>query len=80
MDILHLCCSRMDMSSAVLLVACSRDLHVAIVKARPEIFKTPCLLLSDVAGWRAHHDTVVHIMTLDFDPTTITRNFLSGMY
>jgi hypothetical protein len=74
----------MDMSSAVRLAACSRDLHAAIVEARPEIFKTPCLLLSDVAGWRAHHyahhDTVAHIMPLDFDPTTITQNFLSGMY
>ena len=44
-DVLDLFCSCMDMLSALRLAACSRDMHTAIVEARPKIFKTPCLLL-----------------------------------
>jgi hypothetical protein len=73
----------MDMFSAVRLAACSRDLHTTIVQARPELFKTPCLLLSDLARYYAHHDdhdTEAYIMPLDFDPRSISQKFLAGTY
>ena len=76
-DILDLCCSCMDMLSALPLDACSRDMHMAIIKVGPKLFKTPCLLLS---GFRlAHLDTEVYMMPLDFNPISISRNFFVGM-
>ena len=77
-DILDLCCSCMDMLSALRLAACSRDMHTAIVEARPKLFKTPCLLLSGLARL-AHHDTEACMMPLDFNPISISRNFFAGM-
>ena len=77
-DILDLCCSCMDMLSALRLAACSRDMHTAIVEARPKLFKTPCLLLSGLARL-AHHDTEAYMMPLDFNPISISRNFFAGM-
>ena len=77
-DILDLCCSCMDMLSALRLAACSRDMHTAIVEARPKLFKTPCLLLSGLARF-AHHDTEAYMMPLDFNLTSISRNFFAGM-
>ena len=77
-DIHDLCCSCMDMLSAVRLVACSRDMHTAIVEARPKLFKTPCLLLSGLARL-AHLDTEAYMMPLDFNPISIRRNFFAGM-
>ena len=76
-DVLDLCCSCMDMLSALRLAACSRDMHTAIVEARPKLFKTPCLLLS---GLRlAHLDTEAYMMPLDFNLISISRNFFVGM-
>ena len=77
-DILDLCCSCMDMLSALRLAACSRDMHTAIVEARPKLFKTPCLLLSGLARL-AHHDTEAYMMPLDFNPISISRNFFASM-
>ena len=77
-DILDLCCSCMDMLSALRLAACSRDMHTAIIEARPKLFKTPCLLLSGLARL-AHHDTEAYMMPLDFNPISISRNFFAGM-
>ena len=77
-DILDLCCSCMDMLSALRLAACSRGMHTAIVEARPKLFKTPCLLLSGLARL-AHHDTEACMMPLDFNPISISRNFFAGM-
>ena len=77
-DVLDLCCSCMDMLSTLRLAACSRDMHMAIVKARPKIFKTPCLLLSGLARF-AHHDTEAYIMPLNFITTSISGNFFVGM-
>ena len=48
-DILDICCSCMDMLSALRLAACSRDMHTTIIEARPKLFKTPFLLLSGLA-------------------------------
>ena len=78
-DILDLCCSCMDMLSALQLVACLRDMHTAIIEARTKLFKTPCLLLSGLARF-AHHDTEAYKMPLDFNPISISRNFFAGMY
>ena len=77
-DILDLCCSCMDMLSALRLAACSRDMHTAIVEAWHKLFKTPCLLLSGLARL-AHHDTEACMMPLDFNPISISRNFFAGM-
>ena len=77
-DILDLCCSCMDMLSALRLAACSRNTHTTIFEARPKIFKTPCLLLSGLARF-AHHDTEAYKMPLDFNLTSISRNFFAGM-
>ena len=77
-DILDHCCSCMDMLSALRLAACSRDMHTTIVEVRPKLFKTPCLLLSGLARF-FHHDTEVYMMPLDFNPTSISRNFFAGM-
>ena len=77
-DILDLCCSCMDMLSALRLAACSRDMHTAIIEARPKLFKTPRLMLSSLAGF-GHHDTEAYMMPLDFNPTSISRNFFAGM-
>ena len=77
-DILDLCCSCMDMLSALRLAACSRDMHTAIVEARPKLFKTPCVLLSGLARL-AHHDTEAYMMPLNFNPIYISRNFFAGM-
>ena len=77
-DILDLCCSCMDMLTALRLAACSRDMHTAIVQARPKLFKTPCLLLSGLARL-AHHDTEACMMPLDFNPISISQNFFAGM-
>ena len=77
-DILDLCCSCMDMLSALRLAACSRDMHTAIVEPRPKLFKTTCLLLSGLARL-AHHDTEAYMMPLDFNPISISRNFFAGM-
>ena len=77
-DILDLCCSCMDMLSALRLPACSREMHMAIVEARPKLFKTPCLLLSGLARL-AHHDMEACMMPLDFNPISISRNFFAGM-
>ena len=77
-DILDLCCSCMDMLSALWLAACLRDMHTAIVEARPKLFKTPCLLLSGLARL-AHHDTEAYMMPLDFNPISISQNFFAGM-
>ena len=77
-DILDLCCSCMDMLSALRLAACSRDMHTAVVEARPKFFKTPCLLLSGLARL-AHHNTHAYMMPLDFNPISISLNFFAGM-
>ena len=77
-DVLDLCCSCMDMLSALGLAACSRGMHTTIVEARPKLFKTPFLLLSGLARL-AHHDTEAHMMPLDFNPVSISRNFFAGM-
>ena len=77
-DILDLCCSCMDMLSALRLAACSRGMHTAIIEARPKLFKTPCLLLSGLARL-SHHDTEAYMMSLDFNPISISRNFFAGM-
>ena len=77
-DILGLCCSCMDMLSALQLAACSRDMHTSIVEARPKLFKTPCLLLSGLARL-AYHDTEAYMMSLDFNPISISRNFFARM-
>ena len=77
-DILDLCFSCMDMLSVGRLAACSRDMHTAIVEARPKLFKTPCLLLYGLARL-AHHDMGAYMMPLDFNPTSISRNFFAGM-
>src|SRR3989337_1632304 len=54
-------------------------MHTAIIEARPEFFKTPCLLLSGLARF-SHHDMEAYMMPLDCDPITIARNFFEGMY
>ena len=77
-DILDLCCSCMDMLSALRLAACSRDMHTTIIKARPKLFKTPCLLLSGLARL-AHNDTEARMMPLNFNPISISRNSFAGM-
>ena len=77
-DILGLYCSCMDMLSTLRLAACSRDMHTAIVEARPKLFKTPCLLLFGLAIF-AHHDTEAYMMPLDFNPISISQNFFVGM-
>ena len=77
-DVLDLCCSCMDMLSALRVAACSRDMHTAIIEVRPKLFKTPCLLLSGLARL-AHHDTEAYMMPLDFNPISISRNFFAGM-
>ena len=70
-DILELYCSCMDMLSALRLVACLRDMHTAIIKVRPKLFKTPCLLLPGLAR-SSHHDTEACMMPLDFNPISIS--------
>ena len=77
-DIIDLCCSCMDMLSALRLATCSKDMHTAIVEARPKLFKTPCLLLSGLVIL-AHHDTEAYMMPLDFNPISISQNFFAGM-
>ena len=77
-DVLDLCCSCMDMLSALRLAACSRGMHTAIIEARPKLFKTPCLLLSGLVRL-AHHDMEAYMMPLDFNPISISRNFFAGM-
>ncbi len=77
-DILDLYCLCMDMLSALRLATCSRGMHTAIIEARPKLFMTPCLLLSGLARF-AHHDTEAYMMPLDFNPTSISRNFFAGM-
>ena len=42
-DILDLCCSCMDMLSALQLAACSRDMHTAIIKVRPKLIQDTLL-------------------------------------
>ena len=77
-DVLDLCCSFMDMLSALRLAACSRGMHTAIIEERPKLFKTPCLLLFGLVRF-AHHDTEAYMMPHDFNPTSISRNFFVRM-
>ena len=82
-DILDLCCSCMDILSALRLAACSRDMHTAIVEARPKLFKTPCLLMADPRRWPRHRlddPTEVAVVPLDMLPLLVHLSFMRGHY
>ena len=82
-DILDLCCSCMDMLTAPRLAACSRDMHTAIVEARPKLFKTPCLLMPDPCRWPRHRlddPMEVVVVPLDMLPLPVHLSFMRGHY
>ena len=77
-EILDLFCSCMDILSTVRLAASSRDMHAAIVEVRSQLLNTPFFLLSSLARF-PHHDTELYMMPLDFNLTSIRRNFFACM-